>query len=99
VASVADLFDKLNAVKRSADETANAREHYAAFLAFMRDEAGWSPEEVADYKAKIGILMGKDDEAAMALFPPGVFENAEQARAGARTFWKSWCDNMRPAKI
>ena len=82
---------------RSQSEAAEAaRENYARFLAFQRDENSWTAAECADYKAKIGVLMGRDDAAALALFPDGLYRTAEEAREGARIFWQAWCDMMLP---
>lgn len=95
MAAEMDLMDRFAEVRRNAAEAGVARENYAQFLVAQRDGNGWTPEEVAEYKARIGVLMGKDDAAALALFPPGTYRSAEDARQGARTFWQSWCDMMR----
>jgi len=92
-------MERLEAVRRQAEAADEAREHYARFLAFQRDQNGWSPDEMADYKAKIGVLMGKDDAAALALFPDGAYRTADDARQGARDFWRAWCELMLPKTI
>ena len=93
---MSDLLAKLDATKRQANTAEAARENYARFLAFQRDENGWTAAECADYKAKIGVLMGRDDAAALALFPDGLYRTADEAREGARIFWQAWCDMMLP---
>lgn len=93
---MSDLLAKLDATKRQANTAEAARENYARFLAFQRDENGWTAAECADYKAKIGVLMGRDDAAALALFPGGLYRTADEAREGARIFWQAWCDMMLP---
>lgn len=89
-----DLASRIDALRNSATEAQAARENYSRFLAFQRDENGWTAEEYADYKANIGVLMGKDDAAALALFPAGLYRTADEARQGARDFWQAWCDMM-----
>lgn len=93
-----DLQQRVAAMRRQSGEQDVARENYARFLAFQRDENGWTQEEYADYKAKISTLMGKDDAAALNLFPPGLYQTADEARQGARTFWQAWCDMMFSGK-
>lgn len=95
MASVADLLEKANALRAQSNEQRQAREDYAAFVAYMRDEAGWSDEELADYKAKAGVIMGKDDAAVLALFPDGLYLKAEDARMATRNFWRTWREDMR----
>jgi hypothetical protein len=92
-------LERMQLVRQQAESAEMARENYARFLAFQRDENGWTAEEYADYKAKIGVLMGRDDAAALALFPDGAYQTAEEARQGARVFWQSWCDLMLPKTI
>lgn len=87
-------MERMELVRRQAEAASEARDNYARFLAFQRDENGWTADECADYKAKIGVLMGNDDAAALALFPDGLYRTAEEARQGARIFWQSWCDMM-----
>ncbi|MBK7463968.1 MAG: hypothetical protein IPJ50_15385 [Betaproteobacteria bacterium] len=72
----------LQAAKSRADAAAN----FDRFIA-SRQAAGWSASDVADYRESIRILMGADDKAALALFPPGTYQTAEQARQDAREHW------------
>lgn len=90
-----DLFSRIDALRSQASDKEKAREDYAAFVAYMRDEAGWSDEELADYKAKAGVIMGKDDAAVLALFPDGLYRTAEDARMATRNFWRTWREDMR----
>ena len=92
-------MERMEQVRRNTEAAQVARDNYARFLVFQRDVNGWSAEELAEYKARIGVLMGKDDAAALDLFPAGIYQTAEEAREGARTFWQSWCDMMLPKTI
>lgn len=66
----------------------NARELYSRFIETMRSQ-GWTDADVADYAEQIRILMGKDDEAATALFPDGLYETAAEARNAAVQYWSN----------
>lgn len=75
-------LEYLAATKARADSRAN-------FENFIngRPAAGWSTADIAEYNESVRVLMGNDDAAALALFPAGTYQNAEQARQGARDFW------------
>lgn len=75
-------LEQLAVTKARADSRAN----FENFIAGRR-AAGWSEADIADYTKSIGVLMGADDAAALALFPAGTYQSAEQARQGAREFW------------
>lgn len=75
-------LSNLAATKARADSRAN----FENFIAGRR-AAGWSEEDIADYTKSIGVLMGSDDAAALALFPAGTYQSAEKARQGARDYW------------
>lgn len=75
-------LDNLHAAKAKAD----ARANFDRFIEGRRG-AGWSAVDIAEYRESIRILMGDDDAAALALFPPGTYLTAEQARQGARKYW------------
>jgi len=68
-------------------ELSSAREQYRKFIAAMRRQ-GWTDSDVKEYSESIGVLMGEDDTAALALFPAGTYPYAEAARSDARKFWK-----------
>lgn len=87
---------RMEALRQQSEVNEAARENYARFLVFQRDSNGWTEQEIADYKAKIKVLMGKDDAAALDLFPAGFYKTADEARQSARTFWQAWCDMMLP---
>lgn len=72
----------LSAAKAKAD----ARANFERFIAGRR-AAGWSDPDVADCRESIRVLMGDDDAAALALFPAGTYQSAEQARQSAREYW------------
>lgn len=74
--------ESLAATKARADSRAN----FESFINGRR-AAGWSEADIADYRESIRVLMGYDDAAALALFPVGTYQTAEQARQGARDFW------------
>lgn len=78
----------MNAIQNLAATKARA-ESRANFEDFIvgRRAAGWSEGDVTDYTESIRVLMGDDDAAALALFPAGTYQSAEQARQGAREYW------------
>lgn len=80
-------IERLALAKAGADQSANDRKAYKRFIDAMTD-SGWSESDVSEYAANIKVLMGKDDAAAMSLFPSGVFKLAEEARDSARKFWR-----------
>lgn len=75
-------LETLAAAKARVDSRAN----FENFIVGRR-AAGWSEADIDDYTRSIRTLMGDDDAAALALFPVGTYETAEQARQGAREFW------------
>lgn len=62
-----DMLEKLRAAKDRADSSEIDRKNYAAYIS-DRIEAGWSAEDVAEYKAEVGRIMteGSDDEKSAA---------------------------------
>jgi len=79
-------LDRLRMVKQQAVSADETRELYSRFIASMRSQ-GWTDTDVSEYAASVRILMGKDDEAAMNLFPAGLYLSAEHARSSARECW------------
>lgn len=75
-------LENLQAAKSKAD----ARANFERFIAGRR-AAGWSDADVSDYRESIRILMGSDDASALALFPAGTYQSADQARQAAREYW------------
>jgi hypothetical protein len=75
-------LENLAAAKARAD----SRTNFEAFVAGRR-VAGWTEADVAEYRESIRVLMGSDDAAALALFPPGTYRTAEQARQAAMSYW------------
>ncbi len=67
---------------------ADARSNFERFIEGRR-AAGWSVHDVAEYRESVRVLMGDDDAAALALFPPGIYQSADQARQAAREFWRA----------
>lgn len=82
-------LDRLRNVKEKADSTDSDRRNYARFISDMGEFGKWSEEDVSWYADQIKTLMSGDDSAAMALFPAGIYQSANEAREGARNFWKS----------
>lgn len=70
----------------AAKEKADARANYAMFIA----STGWSQDDINEYAESTKVLMGDDDAAALALFPVGTYETAEQARSDARRYWANF---------
>ena len=75
-------LENLAAVKARADSHAN----FDNFISIRRI-AGWTEADCVEYAESIGILMGNDDAAALALFPAGTYHSADQARQAVRAFW------------
>jgi len=75
-------LENLAAAKARADSSAN----FDNFITGRR-VAGWTEKDIADYTESIRVLMGDDDAAALALFPAGTYQTAEQARQEARAYW------------
>jgi hypothetical protein len=75
-------LDRLANAKSEVD----ARNNFERFITGRR-AAGWADSDVAEYRESVRILMGNDDAAALALFPPGTYQIAEQARQAAREYW------------
>lgn len=67
-------------------EVIYARELYSRFIASMR-AYGWTDADVTEYAEQVRIMMGKDGEAAMNIFPAGLYQSADHARASARECW------------
>lgn len=82
-------IDRLRAATAKANSDDEDRRNYQAFITAMR-AIGWSETDVAEYVENIKVLMGKNDEKAMALFPAGLYSNAESARQSARDFWREY---------
>lgn len=75
-------LENLAATKARADSRGN----FESFIAGRR-AAGWTEADIAEYTESIRVLMGDDDAAALALFPVGTYQTAEQARQDARAHW------------
>lgn len=80
-------LDRLMSAKAQADSANQDRLNYQKTIDFFRSVQEFSESEITDYSEKIRVLMGKDDSAALALFPDGLYQTAEQARQGARDYW------------
>ncbi len=65
-----------------------AKLDYKRFTMKMRGN-GWSADDVKEYADHIAILFGKDEKAALSLYPAGHYHNAKEARQDAVNFWKS----------
>ena len=80
---------RLAEVNAKADAKDQDRRNFKRFIDDMKEYGQWSDDDVADYTSRIKVLMGKDDAAALELFHEGAYATAEEARQGARTFWKA----------
>ncbi len=80
---------RLAEVNAKADAEDQDRRNFKRFIDDMKEYGQWSDVDVADYTNRIKVLMGKDDAAAIELFHEGAYATAEEARQGARTFWKA----------
>lgn len=81
-------LDRLRNARQQANSADETRELYAKFIAAMREQ-GWTEADVSEYAESIRVLMGKDDHAALSLFPAGLYETADQARSAAIQTWKN----------
>lgn len=81
-------LDRLKSVTKQANTAQETRALYSQFISIMRDQ-GWSDSDVNEYAQSIGVLMGKDDKAALSLFPEGLYETANEARESAKTHWRT----------
>jgi hypothetical protein len=63
-----DALARLRAAKSKADGDEQARENFAAYVADRVENGGWSPADVAEYKAEVGQVMesGTDDDKEAA---------------------------------
>ena len=82
-------LERLMSAKVKANSDDADRRNYQSFITAMRDD-GWTDSDVAEYAENIKVLMGKDDDKAMELFPHGLYANATEARQMAREFWKGY---------
>lgn len=75
-------IESLAAAKSKSD----ARANFERFITSRRAD-GWTDSDVAEYRESVRTLMGDDDAAALALFPHGIYQTAEQARQAVRDYW------------
>lgn len=85
---MANPLDRIRNLKKSASTDDDSRKAFASYIKTMR-ELGWSDADVAEYTAQVRILMGKDDDATLDLFPPGLYATAQAARDDAVKYWQS----------
>ena len=85
---MANPLDRIRNLKQSASTDDDARKAFASYIKVMR-ELGWSDSDVAEYTAQVRILMGKDDDATLDLFPAGLYATAQAARDDAVKYWQS----------
>jgi len=82
-------LDRLRGVKEQADSADDTRRAYQRFINHARQHLGWTDADVSEYAESIKALMGKDDAAALALFPDGLYKTAEEARQAAVKYWEA----------
>lgn len=82
-------LERLMSAKVKADSDDAARRNYQSFINAMRSE-GWTESDINEYADNIKVLMGSDDDKAMALFPHGLYANADEARNMAKECWKGY---------
>ena len=80
---------RLAEVNAKADAEDQDRRNFKRFIGDMKEYGQWSDDDVADYTNRIKVLMGNDDSASLALFHEGAYATSDEARQGARTFWKA----------
>ena len=82
-------MDRLRTVRKQAESQDEARVLFRRYIAIAREHFAWTDADVAEYSQAIKVLMGKDDAAALDLYPEGVFATAAEARKGAVDFWRA----------
>ncbi len=80
-------LDRLRQVTKQANATDETRRLYANYVQSRRDN-GWTDSDVSEYAASVKVLMGSDDQAALSLFPAGIYATASEARESAKSFWR-----------
>lgn len=75
-----DFMERLKAVKSKADGDEQTRENYSAYVA-DRVANGWTPADVAEYRAEVGRIMS---------------EGTEDEKAAAREFWAHKAQRKAP---
>lgn len=82
-----DALARMLAAKEKADAAATDQANLAAYVADRVEHGGWSSADAAAYRATVAALMKGDDAAVLAMFPPGTYASADEARRDARAFW------------
>ena len=85
----ASALARLRAINQTADAQGEARRLYARFVDTLRRHFGMTDDEADGYASAVKILMGKDDDAALNLFPPGLYASADAARQSAIECWRA----------
>ena len=83
-------FEKLKESRASTEEKEQTKRDFSKLIAGAKASGYWAEADINEYVADIKILMGGTDEQVMALFAPGVYENAEAARLNAKLFWRTY---------
>lgn len=82
-------LDRLKGVKDKAETADESRRAYQRFRIHARTVLNWSDADIDEYAESIKVLMGENDAAALALFPDGQYQTAEEARKDAVSYWRS----------
>lgn len=83
-------LDRLAKARELAEGKEQTKRDFSKFIAGARASGYWTEEDINQYVADIKVLMGGTDEQVMALYAPGVYKNAEDARQNAKEFWRNY---------
>jgi hypothetical protein len=78
-------LERLQAKRKQTD---NHRANYQATLSKFKQLYEWTDTDCREYSDSVRVIMNGSDDEVMALYPQGVFANADDARQSAREFWQ-----------
>jgi len=82
-------LDRLRQFKNKAEAGSQAGSMFKQFIAHAKENLGWTPEDVEEYRGHISTLMRGTPDEALALYPAGFYANADDARQAAVDFWRT----------
>ena len=86
-----NMSERLAKARAQADDKEQTRRDFNRYLTTIKESKFWSEAEVKQYVADVKTLMTGSDEEVMDLFPSGFYSTAEEARQGAKIFWRNAC--------
>lgn len=82
-------LDKLQQMRRKAETGTEAGTLFSKFSKCAKANMGWTAEDVAEYLACAKVLMTGSEQEALALYPPGHYKTATEARDANIEYWRS----------